>query len=287
MSGSIQPKESGPVVNFKTLLEGKRDQLAQLVPKHLTVERLMKVAVGALMKSPNLQKCTPTSLMNCFIGAAEVGLEPGGVLGHAYLVPYGDTATLIIGYRGLIELMRRTGELASIRCVVVHEKDTFKLTEGIEQTIKHEPFLAGDAGPLKFAYCVAKLKDGSVQVELMTRHQIEEIRKRSRAGNAGPWVTDFEEMAKKTVLRRAAKYLPVASERFQKAIEIDDGDYVDGEVITATLEASERTQSVKERVKSRLQIQDVASNPSPTPPPVLAPEPPPLTDADMPGGEAA
>lgn len=287
MSGSIQPKESGPVVNFKTLLEGKRDQLAQLVPKHLTVERLMKVAVGALMKSPNLQKCTPTSLMNCFIGAAEVGLEPGGVLGHAYLVPYGDTATLIIGYRGLIELMRRTGELASIRCVVVHKKDTFKLTEGIEQTIKHEPFLAGDAGPLKFAYCVAKLKDGSVQVELMTRHQIEEIRKRSRAGNAGPWVTDFEEMAKKTVLRRAAKYLPVASERFQKAIEIDDGDYVDGEVITATLEASERTQSVKERVKSRLQIQDIASKPSPTPPPVLAPEPPPLTDADMPGGEAA
>lgn len=287
MSGSIQPKESGPVVNFKTLLEGKRDQLAQLVPKHLTVERLMKVAVGALMKSPNLQKCTPTSLMNCFIGAAEVGLEPGGVLGHAYLVPYGDTATLIIGYRGLIELMRRTGELASIRCVVVHEKDTFKLTEGIEQTIRHEPFLAGDAGSLKFVYCVAKLKDGSVQVELMTRHQIEEIRKRSRAGQSGPWVTDFEEMAKKTVLRRAAKYLPVASERFQKAIEIDDGDYVDGEVITATLEASERTQSVKERVKSRLQIQDIASKPSPTPPPVLAPEPPPLTDADMPGGEAA
>lgn len=287
MSGAMQTKESGPVVNFKTLLEGKRDQLAQLVPKHLTVERLMKVAVGALMKSPNLQKCTPTSLMNCFIGAAEVGLEPGGVLGHAYLVPYGDTATLIIGYRGLIELMRRTGELASIRCVVVHEKDTFKLTEGIEQTIRHEPFLAGDAGPLRFVYCVAKLKDGSVQVELMTRHQIEEIRKRSRAGQSGPWVTDFEEMAKKTVLRRAAKYLPVASERFQKAIEIDDGDYVDGEVITATLEASERTQSVKERVKSRLQIQDIASTPSPTPPPVLAPEPPPLTDADMPGGEAA
>ena len=287
MSGAIQQRENAAVLNFKTLLEQRKESLAQLVPKHLTVDRLMKVAVGALMKAPALQECTPASLMNCFIGAAEVGLEPGGVLGHAYLVPYKQTATLIIGYRGLIELMRRSGELASIRCVVVHEKDTFKLTEGIEQTIKHEPFLAGDAGPLKFAYCVAKLKDGSVQVELMTRHQIEEIRKRSRAGNAGPWVTDFEEMAKKTVLRRAAKYLPVASERFQKAIEIDDGDYVDGEVITATLEASERTQSVKERVKSRLQIQDIASKPSPTPPPVLAPEPPPLTDADMPGGEAA
>ena len=287
MSGAIQQRENAAVLNFKTLLEQRKESLAQLVPKHLTVDRLMKVAVGALMKAPALQECTPASLMNCFIGAAEVGLEPGGVLGHAYLVPYKQTATLIIGYRGLIELMRRSGELASIRCVVVHEKDTFKLTEGIEQTIKHEPFLAGDAGPLKFAYCVAKLKDGSVQVELMTRHQIEEIRKRSRAGQSGPWVTDFEEMAKKTVLRRAAKYLPVASERFQKAIEIDDGDYVDGEVITATLEASERTQSVKERVKSRLQIQDIASKPSPTPPPVLAPEPPPLTDADMPGGEAA
>jgi recombination protein RecT len=215
---------------LKNLLEQRRDSIAQLIPKHLSADRLMKVALNCVGKTPMLQQCSPVSLLQCVITAAELGLEPGGALGHAYLVPFKTTATLIIGYRGFIQLMRNSGQLSSIRAVVVHEKDVFKLREGIEQTIKHEPFLDGEPGPLKYVYCVAKLKDGSVQIEVMTRAQVEAIRARSRSGGSGPWQTDYEEMAKKTVVRRISKYLPMSAE-LEKAIDLDNGDFVDGEVV--------------------------------------------------------
>jgi recombination protein RecT len=188
-------------------------------------------------------------------------------LGQFYLVPFGNVATPIIGYRGLLELARRSGQISSIRAVVVYEKDTFKLTEGIEQTIHHERYLGGDAGKPVYVYAVARLKDNSVQVEVMSRAQVEAIRARSRSGTNGPWVTDWEEMAKKTVFRRLAKWLPLASERFEKALEMDNDDYVDGEVVgeAVTSEAA----GLKERVKRRLNIQDV--EPARLPPEEAAP----------------
>lgn len=236
-STAIQKEEKHATVNtLLGLLEQRRDSIAQLIPKHLNADRLMKVAVNCVGKTPMLQQCTPVSLLQCIITAAELGLEPGGALGHAYLVPYGKAATLIVGYRGFIQLMRNSGQLASIRAVVVHEKDVFEMREGIEQSIKHKPYLDGDAGPLKYVYCVAKLKDGSVQIELMTRAQVDAIRARSRSGSSGPWQTDYEEMAKKTVVRRIAKYMPLSAEA-EKALEIDNGDFIDGEVVGSEAQA--------------------------------------------------
>lgn len=299
MSTAIQTQQSGPMATIKTLLESRKDALAQLIPKHLSADRLLKVALNCIAKTPKLQECTPGSLLQCIITSAELGLDPGGALGGAYLVPFKPKegpplATLIIGYRGFIDLMRRSGQLASIRAVVVHQRDTFKLTEGIEQTILHEPFLDGDPGPLRFVYVVAKLKDGSVQVEFMTRDAIESVKKRSRSAGYGPWVTDYEEMAKKTVVRRAAKYLPMSPE-LEKAEETDNADYVDGEVSSEefraqlaagsavaddVLTAPSATQAVKEKVR-KLRVQDT---PKPSPPPVAAAptEPPPPGDADAP-----
>jgi recombination protein RecT len=236
------------------MLEDRRASLAQLVPKHLNADRLMKVALNCVAKTPLLQQCSVSSILQCVFTAAELGLEPGGALGHAYLVPFKQTATLIIGYRGFIQLMRNSRQLSSIRAVVVHDKDVFKMREGIEQSIKHEPFLDGDPGALKYVYCVAKLKDGSVQIEVMTKAQVDAIRGRSRSSGSGPWVTDYEEMAKKTVVRRIAKYLPLSAE-VEKAVEHDNGDYVDGEVLksgeqmlaeaakTATLSANEKARA--------------------------------------------
>lgn len=261
MTAAIQkPNEAhATVTTLKDLLEARRASIAQLIPKHLNADRLMKVALNCVGKTPMLQQCTPVSLLQCVITAAELGLEPGGALGHAYLVPYGTVATLIIGYRGLIQLMRNSGQLASIRAVVVHEKDVFKLREGIEQTIRHEPFLDGDAGPLKYVYCVAKLKDGSVQIEVMTRAAVEAIKARSKASKSGPWVTDYDEMAKKTVVRRIAKYLPMSAE-LEKVIEADNADYIDGEVTRAgeamLADASKAaTQSAEEKSRKRLGLE--------------------------------
>lgn len=264
MSNAIQKPTT--TSTLRDMLEQRRDSIAQLIPKHLSADRLMKVALNCVSKTPTLQACTPLSLLQCVITAAELGLEPGGALGHAYLVPFKTTATLIIGYRGFIQLMRNTRQLASIRAVVVHEKDLFKLREGIEQSIKHEPYLDGDAGPLKYVYCVAKLKDGSIQVEVMTRAQIEAIRTRSRSGGAGPWQTDYEEMAKKTVVRRIAKYLPLSAE-VEKAIEHDNGDFVDGEVVGGEAQAvgaPVAAELASQKAKRKLGIVDVPEIPAET-----------------------
>jgi len=249
---------------LRDMLEQRRDSIAQLIPKHLSADRLMKVALNCVSKTPMLQQCTPLSLLQCVITAAELGLEPGGALGHAYLVPFKTTATLVIGYRGFIQLMRNTRQLSSIRAVVVHEKDVFKMREGIEQSIKHEPFLDGEAGPLKYVYCVAKLKDGSIQIELMTRAQIEAIRARSRSGSNGPWVTDYEEMAKKTVVRRIAKYLPLSAE-VEKAIEHDNGDLVEGELVGGeahAIGAPMASELAATKAKRKLGIVDVPELPA-------------------------
>lgn len=272
----IQKTTKSTTDTLAALLRDRKDSIAQLVPQHLTPERLMRVAVNCVAKTPQLQSCSPTSLLQCVLAAAELGLEPGGALGQFYLVPFGNVATPIIGYRGLLELARRSGQIASIRAVVVYTKDTFEMSEGIQQTITHRRYLDGDAGPMRYVYAVAMLKDGSVQVEVMSRAQVDAIRARSRSGNSGPWATDYDEMAKKTVLRRLAKWLPLSSERFDKALELDNGDYVDGEVMAEAV--TSEAISLKERVAAKtrkVRIEDV--------PPELPEETPPT---DGPGSAA-
>lgn len=277
MSEAIQKTNTTPTAaqQLQDLLAKNTKAISSLVPEHLTPERLMRVAVNCVAKTPGLQKCTATSLLQCVLAAAEVGLEPGGILGQFYLVPFGNVATPIIGYRGLLELARRTGQIAAVRAVVVFQKDAFKLTEGIQQTIHHERYLGdGGAGPMTHVYAVAQLKDGTVQCEVMTRAQVDAIRARSRSSGNGPWVTDYEEMAKKTVFRRLAKWLPLASERFEKAAEMDNDDYIEGEAAAAPV-VSELA-SVKERVGKkvhRLPIQDVPALQIPAEEPASQAEP--------------
>lgn len=255
------------------LLAQRKDSIAQLVPKHLSAERLMRVAVNCVAKTPGLQDCSPTSLLQCVLVAAELGLEPGGALGHLYLVPFKGKATPVVGYRGFLELARRTGQVSKVRAVVVYEKEVFRVIEGLHFDIVHERSLAEDRGQLKHVYAVAELADGSVQFEVMTRQQVEAIRARSLAGKSGPWATDFEEMAKKTVFRRLAKWLPLSSERFDKALEIDNDDYVDGEVAESSAAiAATASEGVKAKVR-RLLIEDAA------PPQVAAETPAPVADA--------
>lgn len=250
-------------VMLSDLLRQRKDSIEQIVPKHLTAERLMRVAVNCVAKTPRLQECSPTSLLQCVLIAAELGLEPGGALGQLYLVPFKGVCTAIVGYRGFLELARRTGQLKSIRAVVVYANETFKVTQGLNFDIAHECRFDDQRGEPVAAYAVAELNDGSVQFEVMTKGQIEKVRARSKAAGDGPWVTDWEEMAKKTVFRRLAKWLPLSSERFDKALEQDNEDFIDGEtgeVVAAGGAAAAAAVDLKEKVKSRrMLIQDVAA----------------------------
>lgn len=203
--------------------------LPATVAKYLTPERLTKIALAACSREPKLLQCTPESVLRSVMESASLGLEPsGGVLGMAYLVPYRNNktntseATLIVGWRGLIALARRSGQIDDIEAHVVHERDTFVYRKGLNQALDHEPFLGDDPGEVTAAYAIAYIK-GSARphVEVMSAAEIIRIRDRSRAKDSGPWKTDHEEMCRKTVIRRLCKYLPMSSE-LVRAMETED-----------------------------------------------------------------
>ena len=217
------PVQKQNLATVAQMMEKSRDSIAAALPKHLTVERLSRVALGELRTNPKLLECNPTSLMSAIVKASQLGLEVGSAMGHAYLVPYKTECTLIIGYRGMIALARRSGEIQSIAARVVYARDTFELEYGLNEKLCHVPSTDEDPGPVTHVYAVAKLRDGGIQYEVMTRTEIEVIRKRSRAGGSGPWVTDWSEMARKTVMRRLFKYLPMSIEMADAlAVESDD-----------------------------------------------------------------
>lgn len=213
----IDPRQD----SLKSLFERSKVAIAQVVPKHLTADRILKVTLAATSRTPKLLECTQTSILQSVMQAAQLGLEPGGALGHAYLVPYKSTCQMIIGYRGLIELARRSGKVGTIEARAVYQRDKFRFEYGIVQVLEHEPFTEGDPGPLVAAYAIARTKGEDPQIEVMFRWQIEKVRAKSMAANNGPWVDHYDEMARKTVVRRLCKYLPLTVE-LAEAIEADD-----------------------------------------------------------------
>lgn len=184
--------------NVKQLLDASKGAIASRLPRHLSADRMLKVALTSVNKTPTLLGCTKESLLQSIMMAAELGLEPGGMLGEGYLVPYGKICQFLPGYRGLISLARRSGQIVSLEAHIVHERDKFTYELGLESKLIHVPNLDDeDLGSMKFAYAVAKLVGGGVQFEVMSKAQIDAIRRRSKAGNSGPWVSDYEEMARK------------------------------------------------------------------------------------------
>ena len=215
-----------PAQSFGQYLAARRKQIASVLPKHLTPERVCRVAMTAFTKTPALAQCDMASVYQAVQQAAELGLEPGGALGQCYLLPYGRTCQLIVSYKGLIELARRSGEIESIEARVVHENDDYSVEFGLHSDIRHRPCLDDNPGPLVLVYAVARLKGGMVQFEVMTRAEVNAIRRRSRSGNSGPWVTDYDEMARKTVVRRLCKYLPISAEKLASALAVEETDEV-------------------------------------------------------------
>ena len=223
---ALQAAEKKSYMNVADMLEKSKASIASALPRHVSADRLARVALSELRTNPTLLKCTPQSLMNCIVKAGQLGFELGGALGHAYLVPYKSEATLIVGYRGLIALARRSGEIQSLTARVVHEADDFEIEFGLDEKLRHVPSI-GEPGQMTHVYAVAKLVGGGVQYEVMTKREVDDIRKRSRAGGSGPWVTDYEEMARKTVVRRLFKYLPVSIEIADALAADADADRVE------------------------------------------------------------
>ena len=219
-------KPAAPVVAFRDFLEKQKAQLVAALPKHINPDRMIRLACTEFSKNKLLQKCTPASTFGAIIQASQLGLEIG-VLGQAYLVPYRNKKTndyeaqFIPGYKGLISLARRSGDVTSIETHIVYEHDTFNLRLGLETRVEHIPFLEGDRGTARLVYGVAKFRDGGHHFEWMTISEVNKIRARSQARDNGPWVTDYDQMVRKTLIRRMANYLPMSVE-LQQALQVSD-----------------------------------------------------------------
>lgn len=220
--------------NVAQYFEANKQSMAAVLPAHVKPERMLKIALTAIRSTPKLMKCTTASLMGAVMQCSSFGLEPNTVMGHAYLVPFWNSrqnrmdVQVIIGYRGLIDLARRSGQIVSIAAHAVYSNDEFSFEYGLEEKLSHKPAMH-NRGEIEAFYAVAHLKDGGYSYEVMSREAVEAIRdnaqgykqalryaKRNKDGVITemntPWFTHFEEMGRKTAIRRLSKYLPISIE---------------------------------------------------------------------------
>lgn len=205
------------------LIEKSKAQMALAIPNSMSVDRLARVFVTELRKNPKLMACDKMSLMSCMMQTAQLGLEVG-VIGHVYLVPFGKECQLIVGYKGLLALALRSAQVRSINAQCVYEDDEFDFQMGTEPFLKHKPNLNNN-GKMIAVYAVATLSDGTKTFDVMSVKEVEAIKKRSKTASFGPWVTDYAEMAKKCIIRRFCKVLPVSAEAQELAAQDELVDY--------------------------------------------------------------
>lgn len=214
---------------------------AQALPKHITPERWWRAVLTAINKTPKLKDCTIESVMDCMLEVAQTGLQIGGALGEAFLIPFRDTrnnrslCTVVYGWKGLVKLVHNGGAAKSITCDVVHAKDFFEYERGTKPHIKHVPSSEDDPGPIIASYAVAFLGDGLEDFEIMWPRDIKKIRGVSRA-TSGPWFDWEEQMWKKSAIRRLQNRLPKATDA-QQAIAHEDDRLVSAGIYRSPMQA--------------------------------------------------
>lgn len=230
------PARAKDINELSKIIAGQMKQINSVIAGHLTPEKMARIALNELRTSEYLFKIAlnnPASFVNAVVQASHLGLEIGGVLGQAYLVPFKNEIKMMPGYRGLISLARRSGEISSINAEIAYENDVFDLQLGVETKVIHKPLLRGDRGNPLIVYMVAHFKDGGHHLEWMTVDEVMKIKQRSsavRSGKETPWDTDPGEMIKKTVVRRGWKYLPMSIE-MQRAELIDSANEIGKQVV--------------------------------------------------------
>ena len=229
-----QIKERKPGKTIQDLIKQMEPEIKKALPRTITPERFTRIVLSALSTTPQLAECTPKSFLGAMMTAAQLGLEPNTPLGQAYLIPYknnkkvtdpnGKTAYITedevqfqLGYKGLIAMAYRGGEVETIQAHTVYEHDEFEYEYGLEPKLVHRP-ASGDRGNPVAYYAVFRTKSGGYSFEVMSMADVERHRdKFSKAAARGfsPWATNFDEMAKKTVLKAALKYAPMSTETAQ------------------------------------------------------------------------
>lgn len=199
-----------------------KKSLSKILPTHLNADRIAQIALTELRNTEKLQKCSIASFLGSVMTCSQLGLEIGNTLGHAYLIPYGSSCQFILGYKGMIELAIRSGKVATVQAQVVRQGDEFHYEYGMNENLKHIPTKEG-RGEIIYAYAYVKTNEGQFTFDVMTKEEIDDIKDKSQSSSSAnsPWNTYYAEMARKTVVRRLFKYLPVSND-LSRAIALDE-----------------------------------------------------------------
>lgn len=240
----------GSAKNLSAYFEkpGVLEALQKSAANNIDPQRVTKIVCrfASDPKQRSLLNCTMASLYTAVSECISLGMEPR--LGRAYFVPYGNVCTFMLGYQGMLDLARNGGVHATVHAVFVG--DEFQFVEGTEERITHIPNLDTERieENFRYAYVVSKFADGHVSHTVMNKKEIDAVRRRSKAGGSGPWVTDYVEMAKKTVVRRAAKNWPLSVDAMEAFDRDDDRSYAGQQFdVTAGVKYS-ATAAIKNRL---------------------------------------
>lgn len=233
MSKAIQKATSTTSVtntsqkNMQQYIKSMEKEIAKALPSVITPERFTRIVLSAISTTPKLADTTPQSFLGAMMTAAQLGVEPNTPLGQAYLLPYWNSkkqcneCQFQLGYKGLIDLAYRSGEVSTIQAQVVFTNDKFSFSYGLEPKLEHVPAMS-DRGAATHVYAVFRTKDGGFGFEVMSMDDVRaHAKKYSKSFGNGPWQTNFEEMAKKTVLKKVLKYAPLKSD-FVRGIAADE-----------------------------------------------------------------
>lgn len=228
MEGKIQTQLAAKKPEQKSMqqyIKTMEGEIKKALPSVITPERFTRIVLSAISVNPKLGSCTPASFLGAMMTSAQLGLEVNTPLGQAYVLPYNNKGTFEaqfqLGYKGLIDLAYRSGEVESIQAHVVYEHDEFTCEYGLEPKLVHKPADSNRGEPVK-VYAVFKTKSGGFGFEVMSMDDVRRhAAKYSKAYNSSfsPWKTNFEEMAKKTVLKRVLKYAPLKSDFVRAAVQ--------------------------------------------------------------------
>ena len=214
-------------MSIPDMVKALEPEIKRALPSVLTPERFTRMALSALNNTPKLKECTPMSFIAALMNAAQLGLEPNTPLGQAYLIPYKYKGILEcqfqLGYKGMIDLAYRNDRMQSIEAHTIYENDEFYYELGLDARLKHIPTW-DDRGDIRGFYAIFKLDNGGYRFEVMSKADVDrfaETYSKAYSSEYSPWKTNYEEMAKKTVLKKLLKYAPIKSD-FRKALSLDE-----------------------------------------------------------------
>lgn len=220
-------KQTDGKATMQQYIKQMEGEIKKALPSVLTPERFTRIVLSALSTNPKLAATTPQSFLAAMMTAAQLGVEPNTPLGQAYLIPYFNNKTRCsecqfqLGYKGLIDLAYHSGEVSVIQAQVVYANDEFTFSFGLDPQLKHVPAHENRGEPI-YVYAMFRTKDDGYGFEVMSMDDIRTFAQQySKTYGSGPWQTNFEEMAKKTVLKRVLKYAPLKSD-FLRVIAQDE-----------------------------------------------------------------